>query len=61
MAVFPAHAPIRNAVHIPGDKYFGMRGGAMTAAELFASLQKPVDGMIEQLLWWTHALKAARG
>jgi NAD(P)H-dependent FMN reductase len=54
-------APIRNAVHIPGDKYFGMRGGAMTAAELFASLQKPVDGMIEQLLWWTHALKAARG
>lgn len=53
-------APIRNAVHIPGDKYFGMRGGAMTAGDLFASLQKPVDGMIEQLLWWTSALKAAR-
>jgi NAD(P)H-dependent FMN reductase len=54
-------APIRNAVHIPGDKYFGMRGGATTPVELFASLQKPLDGMIEQLLWWAQALKTARG
>lgn len=54
-------APIRNAVHIPGEHYFPVLFGKASADELFASLAKQSDGMITQLLWWANALKAARG
>lgn len=53
-------APIRNAVHIPGDKYFPVLFGKADEQELFAGMQKHADAMIEQLLWWTKALKNAR-
>jgi NAD(P)H-dependent FMN reductase len=53
-------APIRNAVHIPGADYFSMKSGKITAEELFGKMQKAAGGMIEQLLWWTRALKNAR-
>lgn len=53
-------APIRNAVHIPGDKFFPVLFGAGTADELFASMQKSADETIAQLMWWTKALAAAR-
>lgn len=53
-------APIRNAVHIPGDQYFPVLFGQASAADLFAKLQKPAEAMIAQLLWWTKALKEAR-
>jgi hypothetical protein len=35
-------------------------GGAPTKEELFAHAQKQADALIEQLLWWTKALKVAR-
>jgi len=54
-------APIRNAIHIPGDQYFPVLSGKADVQELFAKLQKPVDLMIIQLLWWAKALKNARG
>lgn len=54
-------APIRNAVHIPGKDYFGMRfGGTPTQEEMFASVEKAADTMSQELLWWGRALKVAR-
>lgn len=53
-------APIRNAVHIPGEQYFPVLFGKADAGELFASLSKHAEGMITQLLWWTRVLKNAR-
>lgn len=54
-------APIRNAVHIPGDQFFPVLSGKADAQELFTKLQRPADLMILQLLWWAKALKNARG
>ncbi len=53
-------APIRNAVHIPGEQYFQVLFGKMDAKELFAQQKDKAEAMITQLLWWTHALKNAR-
>jgi len=54
-------APIRNAVHIPGEQYFQVLFGKMDAKELFASVSQQAEAVITQLLWWTHTLKNARG
>ncbi len=54
-------APIRNAVHIPGEQYFPVLFGKVTASDLFSSQSEKSDVMITQLLWWTRALKTARG
>lgn len=53
-------APIRNAVHIPGEQYFPALFGKTDVQDLFAHMQKPADGMIDQLMWWAKALKNAR-
>lgn len=54
-------APIRAAVHIPGNQYFPVLFGKADANELFDSLTGDAKAMIDQLLWWTRALKTARG
>ena len=54
-------APIRTAVHIPGDQYFPVLLGKASASDLFASMPKQAEAMIMQLLWWALALKNARG
>ena len=54
-------SPIRAAVHIPGEQYFQVLFGKMDAKELFASLADQAKAVITQLLWWTRALKNARG
>lgn len=53
-------APIRNAVHIPGEQYFQVLFGKMDTKDLFALVSKQAEGMITQLLWWARALKNAR-
>jgi len=53
-------APIRAAVHIPGEQYFPVLFGKMEAKELFALQSDKAEAMITQLLWWTRALKKAR-
>jgi NAD(P)H-dependent FMN reductase len=53
-------APIRNAVHIPGDQFFPVLSGKADAQELFTKLERAADLMILQLLWWAKALKNAR-
>ncbi len=54
-------APIREAVYIPGDKFFPVLFGKAEASELFAHMEKQAEKMTTQLLWWAKALKQARG
>lgn len=54
-------APIRTAVHIPGEQYFSVLFGKADVNELFSSLSKNAEAMIIQLIWWTRVLKNARG
>ena len=52
-------APIRFSVHIPvATLWAHFRGGDVNAG--LAELEEPAKTMIDDLLWWTEALKAAR-
>jgi NAD(P)H-dependent FMN reductase len=52
-------APIRTAVHIQGADFMGawQQGAAL---EDMAHLQPGVTAMLDELTWWTNALKTAR-
>jgi len=52
-------APLRNALHIPGDVVRQAMGGAAVEDRLVA-LDTPAAALIDDLLWWTRALKQAR-
>jgi len=53
-------APIRSSVHIPvATLWAHYQGGDVDAG--LAELEAPARAMIDDLLWWTAALKAARG
>ena len=52
-------APIRSSVHIPVATLMAhYRGGDVDAG--LAELEAPAEAMIDDLLWWTTALKTAR-
>jgi NAD(P)H-dependent FMN reductase len=52
-------APIRSSVHIPvATLWAHYRGGDVEAG--LAELEAPAGTMIDDLLWWTAALKTAR-
>jgi NAD(P)H-dependent FMN reductase len=52
-------APIRSSVHIPAATlWVHFQGGDVDAG--LAELEAPAKTMIDDLLWWTGALKAAR-
>jgi NAD(P)H-dependent FMN reductase len=52
-------APIRNAIHMPYDVIVAS-GKGTPDAELFAPYAERGTGLVEQLIWWARALKAAR-
>jgi len=53
-------APIRASVHIPiGTLMAHFQGGDVEA--LLAEMEAPAARLIDDLLWWTAALKTARG
>jgi NAD(P)H-dependent FMN reductase len=53
-------APVRSAVHIPvGTLWAHYKGGDVDAG--LAELETPAENLIDDLLWWTEALKTARG
>jgi hypothetical protein len=52
-------APIRSSVHIPVATLWAHYQGGDVAAGL-AELAAPAEAMIDDLLWWTAALKTAR-
>lgn len=52
-------APIRSSIHIPvATLWAHFQGGDVDKG--LAELEKPANVMIDDLLWWTAALKAAR-
>jgi NAD(P)H-dependent FMN reductase len=51
--------PIRNAIHMPYDVIVAA-GKGTPESELFAPYMERLGGLIDQLLWWGRALKAAR-
>ena len=52
-------APIRSSVHIPvATLWAHYRGGDVDAG--LAELEAPAGTLIDDLLWWTEALKTAR-
>lgn len=54
-------APIREAVHIPGQTVFPiLAGNAEWRPDEDASLMAAADTMLKQLAWWGRALKSAR-
>ncbi|MBP6859714.1 MAG: NAD(P)H-dependent oxidoreductase [Candidatus Magasanikbacteria bacterium] len=53
-------APIREAVHIPGEEFFPVLFGKVQASDMLAKMTEKSDRMIPQLIWWAQALKAAR-
>jgi NAD(P)H-dependent FMN reductase len=52
-------APIRSSVHIPVATLWAHYQGGDVEAGL-AALEAPAGAMIDDLLWWTAALRAAR-
>jgi hypothetical protein len=52
-------APIRSSVHIPVATLWAHYTGGDVEAGL-AELEGTATAMIEDLLWWTETLKAAR-
>ena len=51
--------PIRSSVHIPVATLWAHYTGGDVEAGL-AELETPAGAMIDDLLWWTAALKTAR-
>lgn len=52
-------APVRTGVHIGGGDFMGVWQQGKSLDEL-AYLKPNVDTMLDELTWWTKALKAAR-
>jgi NAD(P)H-dependent FMN reductase len=52
-------APTRTGVHIGGADFMGLWQGGQSFDEL-PHLGKSAEAMLEELVWWTKALKTAR-
>lgn len=54
-------APIRKAIHIPGQVYLAVKNQTESdKSDPYETLKPQVDAFFEQLIWWTKALKEAR-
>lgn len=53
-------APVRHAVHIAGNDFYAAVTGQQPLGAL-TYLDASVNAMLDDLSWWAHALKAARG
>lgn len=52
-------APVRNAVHIGMAEFFGIWQQGKTFDD-FPHLEQAANGLLDDLVWWTKALKLAR-
>lgn len=52
-------APTRTAVHIGMEPYLGVTQEGKDLSD-FDFLTKSADAMLDELAWWTHALRAGR-
>lgn len=53
-------APIRQALHIPTQLFFDLMMGKNKEENPFEGLNSQAESFIDQLIWWTKALKNAR-
>lgn len=53
-------APIRSAIHFPTDKWMPVLMGKSSSDELFTATKDNLEKFMDDLLWWTKALKVAR-
>lgn len=56
--------PVRNAVHIGGGDFFRVHpgfGGSGNLADIEASIAGGATAMLDDVIWWAKATKAARG
>ena len=53
-------APIRSAIHFPTDKWMPVLMGNSSPDELFTASKDNLEKFMDDLLWWTKALNAAR-
>src|SRR3989338_7769486 len=53
-------APIRQSVHIPTQLFFDIIMGKNNDENPFDNLKSQADSFLDQLIWWTKALKVAR-
>lgn len=53
-------APIRNAVHIPGGPWNLLDEKGNLKEGAFVPFENSAKAMLDQLMWWGRALKAAR-
>jgi NAD(P)H-dependent FMN reductase len=60
MAIELQMAPTRTGVHIQGADFMAALREGKNIAEL-TYLQQNATDMLDQLVWWTNALKDARG
>ena len=51
--------PLHSGVHIQGDDFYAVWQGGQSMESL-TDLQPKVETMLDELTWWTNALKAAR-
>jgi NAD(P)H-dependent FMN reductase len=51
--------PLRSGVHIQGGDFMAVWQGGQSLESL-THLQPNVETMLDELTWWTNALKAAR-
>ncbi len=59
MAVEHQMAPVRNGVHIMAPWFMRNEDGTLKEGA-FTSYEKSAETMLEELIWWTKALKSAR-
>ena len=55
--------PVRNSVHIGGGDFFRVHpglGGSGNLADIEASLTGSAKAMLDDVVWWANATKAAK-
>ena len=53
-------APIRQSIHIPTQLFIEILMGKNNDPNPFDNLKSQADSFLDQLIWWTKALKVAR-
>lgn len=53
-------APVRNTVHIPVKLFSELKEKEQVTVADFSSIDSYAEGFLQQLIWWTRALKEAR-
>ncbi|MBL9052025.1 MAG: NAD(P)H-dependent oxidoreductase [Tabrizicola sp.] len=56
--------PVRNSVHIGGSDFFRVHpgfGGSGNLADIEAGITGSAKAMLDDVVWWANATKAARG